>query len=206
VTEIAGRPPLEYAVAARALPGEKESGDLALVTSVRDGALVAAVDGLGHGAAAAAAATCAVDVLRAYAHEPLVRLAERCDAALRRTRGVAMSLARFSAGDDTVTWLGVGNVEGALLHRQGPGPPSRESLIPARGIAGARLPALRPATLDVRAEDVLVFATDGIEPAFVDVLRPVGTAREIAERILRAHAKETDDALVLVARYLGSGR
>jgi hypothetical protein len=117
-----------------------------------------------------------------------------------------MSLARFSAGDDTLTWLGVGNVEAALFHRDGWEAPSTDSLISARGIAGARLPALKPVTLAVRPGDVLVLATDGIAPAFVDVLRPVGGPSEIAERILRVHGKETDDALVLVARYLGSAR
>src|SRR5437870_3753009 len=49
-------PVIDWGVATLAHAGEKESGDLHLVKQVGRGVLVAAVDGLGHGAEAAAAA------------------------------------------------------------------------------------------------------------------------------------------------------
>jgi hypothetical protein len=61
-------------------------------------------------------------------------------------------------------------------------------------------------TLATRRGDVLVFATDGIETAFADALKVAGSPHDIAQHMLRHHGKITDDALVLVVRYLGGHR
>ena len=58
LSERSGRP-LEWATAGSARGGESVSGDLAVVSMLPDGALVAALDGLGHGAEAARAAATA---------------------------------------------------------------------------------------------------------------------------------------------------
>src|SRR5260370_23541123 len=87
---------IDWGVAARALPGESESGDRHLVQPIPNGVLLAAVDGLGHGAEAAAAARTAVDLLARYAHESLVSLVNRCHQGLLNTRGVVMSLAALN--------------------------------------------------------------------------------------------------------------
>jgi negative regulator of sigma-B (phosphoserine phosphatase) len=197
---------VDWAIAERPLPGEAESGDRALVVVDPDAALVAAIDGLGHGQEAARAAAPAVETLRAFAGDPLVALAERCHEALRQSRGAALSLARFCARDDTVTWVGVGNVEGRLVQSHGWGAVSVESLAPAQGIVGVHLPKLRETSLRVRAGDVVLLATDGIDSTFADSLRPTGTADELAARILAEHSKGTDDALIVVARYIGLTR
>ena len=116
--EVVSAPPptlLEWGVAARALPGERASGDLHLVETFTGGVLVAVVDALGHGEDAAVAARLAVATLAKYASEPVDALVQRCHQALRRrTRGVVMSLASFDATERTMTWLGIGNVEGFL--------------------------------------------------------------------------------------------
>src|SRR6266478_1807830 len=113
-----GSPPamLEWGVAKRALPGETVCGDLHLVQPFQDGVLVAAVDGLGHGEEAASAAQIAVETLRANACESVVSLLERCHEVLRATRGATVTLASFNVRDGTMTWVGVGSVEGVLLH------------------------------------------------------------------------------------------
>src|SRR5256885_6028210 len=84
---------IEWGVASLALPGEAESGDRHLVKPVGTGVLVAVVDGLGHGAEAAAAAQAAVAALERHATESPVPLIERCHRALQGTRGVVMSVA-----------------------------------------------------------------------------------------------------------------
>jgi hypothetical protein len=56
----------------------------------------------------------------------------------------------------------------------------------------------------LRRGDVLIFATDGIRRDFADYLTTSGSTRDIAERLLERHATATDDALVLVARYMGT--
>src|SRR2546427_4142817 len=77
---------IEWGVASLALPGEAESGDRHLVKPVGTGVLVAVVDGLGHGAEAAAAAQAAVAALERHATESPVPLIERCHRALQGTR------------------------------------------------------------------------------------------------------------------------
>jgi negative regulator of sigma-B (phosphoserine phosphatase) len=191
---------IDWSVATRPLAGETESGDDAVVALLADGALVAAVDGLGHGSAAAEATAKATELIEQHADEPLVSLVERCHQALRTTRGVAMSLARFSAGDDTMTWVGVGNVEGRLVRQHN----GHETLIARVGAAGYELQPLHARTVGVQTGDTLVFATDGIDSSFADSLGAIDTAEQTAREILRRHAKPSDDALVVVARYLGA--
>jgi phosphoserine phosphatase RsbX len=194
---------LDWSVAAKPFPGETDSGDEAVVAFLPGGALVAAVDGLGHGTAAARAAARAVELLREHADAPLISLIKRCHEALRTTRGVAMSVARFCVRDDTMTWAGVGNVEGTLIRGRN-SHLSTETLIVFGGAAGVHLQRLRTATLRVQPGDALVFATDGVDPRFADSLRLDVDAEEMATNILQAHAKANDDALVIVARYLGA--
>jgi negative regulator of sigma-B (phosphoserine phosphatase) len=201
--ENSGGAILDWSVATQPLAGETESGDDAVIALLDDGALVAAVDGLGHGSAAARAATVATELLREHAEEPLASLLARCHEALRPTRGAAMSAARFCVADDTMTWLGVGNVEGRLL-RTGTERPSSETLVPVAGAAGVTVRQVRATTVGVDPGDALVLATDGIDPAFADSLRVAASAKEMARAILEGHAKENDDALVVVARYLGA--
>ena len=106
---------LEWGVAAVAIPGEKESGDLHFVEPFLNGALLAVVDGLGHGCEAAVAARNAVETLRAHPQESVITLLNRCHENLRATRGVVLGMAAFNAVEDTMTWLGVGNVEGMFF-------------------------------------------------------------------------------------------
>jgi hypothetical protein len=202
--EVPKLPPLiEWGVAARPLEGEAESGDLHVVQPFPKGVLVAAVDGLGHGPEAAAAARSAVVTLADYAHEPVISLVKRCHERLIRTRGVVMSLASFNALDNTVTWLGVGNIEGLLLRADVAANPPRENVLLRGGVVGYQLPALHASILFVTRGDVLIFATDGIQSGFVEDVTLSDPPQRIAEDILARRARGTDDALVLVARYLG---
>jgi serine/threonine protein phosphatase PrpC len=194
---------LDWNVATRTMPGEPESGDIAVVWTFPDGALAAAVDGLGHGPEAARAARAAEEILRSSPGEPADRLVERCHQGLRRSRGVVMSVASFDATEDTMTWLGVGNVEGRLVRGSDEGEVHHESMVLHAGIVGYRLPALRSATLPVRHGDVLILTTDGIRGDFADPDDLSLPPQEIAQRILQEESKGTDDALVMVVRYLG---
>ena len=194
---------IECGVAARALPGQTSSGDLELVKSFPNGVLVAALDGVGHGEEAASAATVARSILEAHAGEPVIALIGRCHEGLRATRGVAMSVASFNVSQGLITWLGVGNVQGVLLRRGLSRSVTEESLLLRAGVVGVQLPSLRVSVLPVSTGDTLVFATDGISSDFDRKLARNHPPRKAAANILARHAKTTDDALVLVARYLG---
>jgi negative regulator of sigma-B (phosphoserine phosphatase) len=196
---------LEVGVAERALPGEPRSGDRAVLAAYDGGALVAAIDGLGHGEGAAEAADVAAEVMTAHPDDEPTRLIEDCHHALSRTRGAVMTLAWFDLRDERLSWTGVGNVEGRLVHAaSGPGAPT-EGALTKGGVVGYNLPSIRVTSAALLADDVIVLATDGIDSGFAGAIMAGGSAQEIADRILAEHGKRGDDALVVVVRYLPGG-
>ena len=197
-------PPIECAVAELARPGQSESGDRHLVLSTADGGLVAVVDGLGHGAEAASAAKMAVMALERGADRPLVQIVRDCHQSLIGTRGAVLSAAAFSVIDDSMTWLGVGNVEGRLLRAPASGGAPPEALLVRGGVVGAQLPPLVPRIVRLRRGDMLIIATDGIRSEFLDAPLPYQEPQALADHVLARWSTQTDDALVLVVRYLGA--
>ena len=202
---------LEWGVATRSLAGHAESGDQYLVKPFANGVLVAVVDGLGHGDRAAEVSKTAVNTIKGYAHEPVVSLMNRCHESLRGSRGAVLSLASFSR-KGTVTWLGVGNVDGMIL--PAPGRHTKHKTLLLRGgVVGYRLPTLRDQVIKLTSGDILIFITDGIRSGFVknEVQDPLSKkkldktlpAQQLANAILAEYGRETDDAMVLVARYTG---
>ncbi len=193
---------VDWGVASVPKPGETQSGDGFLVQPAGSGVLAAVVDGLGHGGEAATAAAQALAVLERHPRAPLVELVDRCHQALRGTRGAVMSLAFFDGAANSVTWLGVGNVEVILVPSPGDGgiPGRRSSLVASGGIVGSTLPSLHPQVLPLTAGALVVFASDGIRTGFADALPP-GSPQQVADRILDRYNKGTDDSLVLVLRY-----
>jgi hypothetical protein len=194
---------LEWGLASEPLAGQPESGDLGLVLPFPGGTLIGALDGLGHGDEAAAAARAAAEVLRAQPDAPVIWLVRQCHEALTETRGVVMSLASFSARYATLTWIGIGNVEGLLLRADAAATPRRETLLLRGGVVGFKLPPLGAAVLPVARGDALVLATDGIRSDFANGLSLTHPPQQVANQILARHAKKTDDALALVAVFLG---
>jgi hypothetical protein len=196
--------PIEWGVAGRALGGADVSGDLHLVAPHAAGLLVAVADGLGHGPMAALAARTAMTVLAGHAGGSVTELMTLCHEALRPTRGAVLSIASFDVTAGTVVWLGVGNVEGVMIRREGSARESRKALLLRGGVIGHRIPPLRAATLSTRIGDVLIFATDGIAAGFAAIETGDRPPQDLADEILRRCGKDTDDALVLVARYRGA--
>lgn len=194
---------IEWGVSVVPMKGQTESGDKHLIKCLPQGCLVAVIDGLGHGDEAANAAKAAVAILETFAHESLISLIRRCNEQLRSSRGVVMSLAFFDADDETMTWLGVGNVEGVLLRADPQASPTRENILLRGGVVGYQLPQLFASVVSVSKGDTLIFATDGIFNRFAEGLNKAESPQQLAEEICAQYKKESDDALVLVARYMG---
>jgi negative regulator of sigma-B (phosphoserine phosphatase) len=206
-TPLSSRSPMEWGVAQIALEGETVSGDRHMVSLYPDGLLIAVVDGLGHGKEAAAAAEAAVAILEEHVQEPAISLLKRCHEALRQTRGVAMSLASLNATYGTITWLGVGNVEGVLLRADKEAVPGQDNVMLFPGVVGHQMPSLRAVVTPVSVGDLLIFFTDGVRRDFLNEPPiPGHSPQRIADRICAKYNKGTDDALVLVARYAGGPR
>jgi len=194
---------VEYGVAKFVLPGQGESGDHHLVCCNRNGILVAAIDGIGHGEEAANASKAAAALLRNSADEPIISLVERCHEKLLATRGVVLSLAFIDPEHGMMTWLGVGNVQGVLMRADAKNGNVKESLLLRAGVVGSQLPALQATVLPIVQGDTLFFATDGVRSDFSVTLSARENPQRAADRILEQYRSGTDDALVLVSRLTG---
>lgn len=198
-----GGPGVECSVAERSMEGQAVSGDTFVCQPFETGTLVCAIDGLGHGEEAAVASRLAKAIMERHAAEPLADLVKRCDSGMKSTRGAVASLARFDMAGKMLSWLGVGNVDGVLFRHRDDGSVDKEGMASRGGVIGYRLPPLRISTFEVRAGDTLVLATDGLAGAFVDHIDYRAELGEIADGLMRDYGKTGDDALVVVARYIG---
>lgn len=198
------RPGLDWAVAGSALDGDA-SGDLHLVIPGRPQSLVCVMDGLGHGRDARLASEECAASLKAHAGAPLLDLVQRAHESLRTTRGVAMTLALVDHDAARLEWVAVGNVEGLVLRHGLPRGTMHDAVVQRGGVVGYRLPPLKRSEVALAANDVIVLATDGIKSGISDGLELSLGVQELADHIARRFTKGSDDALVLVVRYLGGG-
>ncbi len=194
---------LERGVAGLAHEGEGRSGDVAVFAPSRRGGLVAVIDGLGHGDAAADAAEAAAEVLRAQVELPPQDLFALCHEELRRTRGAVITLAWFDLEARRMEWTGVGNVEARFVRAGDSGDARHASPVVLGGVVGYNLPQVRMGAIPLEPGDAVVLATDGVEADYSRSLESGIAAQELAARVLERHGKGTDDALAAVVRYLG---
>jgi hypothetical protein len=195
---------IEWAVRGQPISGELESGDLHLVAEFAGGALLGLIDGLGHGREAAIAARAAQAVLGAHPYRSLPTLIQDCHQALRSTRGAVLSLASIDTRRDMLCWGGVGNVEAVLNRADASMAPRHERILLRSGVVGYQLPPLRAMELPIFPGDVLIFASDGLRHDFAEEPPARLNPAEHADYLIRTYGKDSDDALVLVARYRGA--
>lgn len=196
---------VEWSVRSRTLPGETICGDRALVMEVWEGVLVAVIDGIGHGEEAAKAAQVAAETIEAHATRSFSLLLQQCHINLQKTRGVVMSLA-YLDDQRTMTWMGVGNVEGRLIRGRVQYNDKTESLLLRTGIVGGdndTPPTFYPRGLALVRGDLLIMATDGIRNDFDHDIDVAAGPKRIADDIIANKSRPNDDALVFVGRYTG---
>lgn len=195
-------PFVDWAVASRAKPGEALSGDLATVHADKERCVLAVIDGLGHGPKAAAASEVMVGVVREHRHESPERLLLLAHRSLAGTRGVTATIAVIDVTLGHMTWLGVGNVNGALVRADSRARPRTHGVFLCRGVLGHQLPSLHhPEVLELRRGDCIVINTDGVQGDVATAAQAQTPVDRIAHAILDKGAMANDDALVLVARY-----
>jgi serine phosphatase RsbU (regulator of sigma subunit) len=197
---------IEYGLADLPLAGQPTGGDRHLLLPDDTGVMAAVVDGLGHGSEAAFSAETAVATLRTSGSRDLTQLVRSCHERLRYTRGAVMSVAFLDRVTTTLTWIGVGNVEGLLIRPVvGQARPHRHYIVRRSGVVGHRLPVLRPSKVPLLPGDTLVMATDGVSVEFAEEIRGGESPQRLADSLLRQYSAGGDDALVLVIRWLGNG-
>lgn len=193
------RPTIEWGAAGRPCGGEWESGDGFVVKLPSQTAVIAVVDGVGHGSEAARAARTALAVVDSFASAPPIELLYRCHEALRATRGVVMTVAWIDAYRRILQWMGIGNVATTLIH--GNGNPSREHLVTRGGLLGHQIPNVAVASTSISSGDSLVFVTDGVDWDPHTGAFPASDPERAARHLLDQHGNCSDDALALVVRF-----
>jgi phosphoserine phosphatase RsbX len=193
----------EWAVACELHPGEDSLGDAFVVHEDGDRLLVAVIDGLGHGRDANHASRAVAAAVRQVADRELVEIVAHCHDKAQRTRGAVMSLVAVTAS--SVEWVGVGNVETALIRADRDAARPVESMMLTGGVVGYQLPPLRPRTIPVATGDLLVLATDGIRADFADSVIRHDAPHLIVARLMRTLNTGDDDSLVLTLRVGGEG-
>lgn len=190
---------VDWAVKTVAKEGETQSGDTYVVKEIPDGVIVAVIDGLGHGEEAARSAVRAAEVIERNSQQSLISIIHQCHQSLANERGAVMSVVKLD-NSRTLSWIGVGNVEVKLFHRADQS--VKRPVLTAGVVGWGRLPTVYAASVPVRQGDVLILSTDGVGLGFADKVNTSAGPEQIAADIMDSFVKHTDDALILVCRYL----
>lgn len=181
--------------------GESQCGDVSLVTKHKNSILIAVIDGLGHGDSAVRASLRAKHLLETYDDRSLINMVNHCHKNLRNTRGVVMSLARIDMSDNTLTWMGVGNVEGTVLHKDQEEP---ERIVSRHGIVGYNISSLKASIIPILVGDVLILSTDGVKKGYISKVNTKQSTQQIVKYIGTNYFDVSDDSLTLVAKVTGA--
>lgn len=189
----------EVGIYGRPHPDEQVSGDGAAL--VRDGqrAVLAVIDGLGHGPSAREAAVLAAESVRTHALEGASAVARACHEAVAGTRGAVLSVCDVTAGE--VEHIGLGNISVRFVR---PRQSRRATGIGAvLGSTGA-IDRLRPERFAIERGELVVMYTDGITRA-ARIADELALLREhpiaIAQHLVHNHARAHDDALVAILSH-----
>jgi anti-sigma regulatory factor (Ser/Thr protein kinase) len=184
-----------------AKPGETACGDGWIVRADQDRYVVMLVDGLGHGADAAAAAQAATGAIAANLRRGAVDLLDTVHGALRSTRGAAAALAVVKPGAGAGEFCGVGNVT-CVARSDG----KSRNLVSHNGILGHQVRRLQDFAFPFPPRSLLIMHSDGLTARWSLDDYPGLEARHpalIAGVLYRDFRRGTDDASVIVARSAG---
>ena len=189
--------PLDAGAATRPMPGQKFNGDAFVIKAWEHNLLVGAIDGLGHGQYAHKASQNARHFIESHYQLPLKTLFQGVDRACRATRGIVMVLGLFDWRLGKVQLAGVGNIE---VRHTGP---SDVSFVSRRGFLGNGLRPVHVRGFGWSDKDVLVMYSDGLRGhwSWKEYSGLSGlSANEAAMRLLKEHARDRDDATILIVK------
>lgn len=189
---------LDIGVAERPKAGATVSGDSYLVKTNGSTELVAVIDGLGGGTAAAEAAKKAYDAIEANIDRPLAMIMQAAHNACIGTRGAVVGLLRLDPEKHEATYVGVGNIGIYVVSKHVIKPLSRN------GIVGYRMPSLMEHKATYDSGDTFILFSDGISMRFAEapLMHEALAPQPLADRILESFGKSIDDATVVVAKTL----
>jgi serine phosphatase RsbU (regulator of sigma subunit) len=193
---------LHHASHIRPCPGERVSGDTAVLAPLDEGLFAGIVDVLGHGPEAHDLALKIDAYLARYRSADVAPLLIRLHGYLKGTRGAAVGLCAFDAAAGRLEFVGAGNT---LLRRFGRGERQGDTrLVSQPGVLGQNMRTPQCQTLQLEPGDVVLLHTDGISERFSLSDCPgllEQTPEEIAARIIDRFGKGHDDAGCIAVRY-----
>ncbi|MDR5783115.1 ATP-binding protein/SpoIIE family protein phosphatase [Caballeronia sp. LZ065] len=203
----AGTPaaPLIYGVVNLPLQTETVSGDAWSCHAHEGEFTVMVADGLGHGPLANVAAIEAAKVLGTHGEQPLDRIMDLANDALRATRGAAVGIARMPASGSKagmpVTFAGIGNISASVWTEA-----SHRHLVTHSGIVGHGSRRAQIFDVPYPPHALVVLHSDGLATRW-DLARYPGIAMRhpalVAALLYRDFARGRDDITVFVARTTG---
>lgn len=198
-----GAPPVMAGVEVGAFlvnyPGDRACGDGVFARDVAGRVDLMAVDGLGHGARAEAAAEEAIAGLSGLRGDDPSGILSELSTRLAGSRGSVAALAQIEAADGRLRLAGIGNIAALLVQ---PGGQVRRLISREGRLGGAvRQPPVETATM--RPGDVLILHSDGLSTlrSHTDLPATAGmSCAMIAAHLIRDRNKGRDDCCALVAR------
>jgi negative regulator of sigma-B (phosphoserine phosphatase) len=175
-----------------AMPGEVQNGDAVLFRhNEHKQAMLAVIDGLGHGPDAAKASRAAVEQLSLLpVGGPVLEAMQAVHQALRNTRGAAATLCVINGFRLEV--CAVGNVGFMCVNLTIP-------LVLSAGVLGHQVSRFRVGVAELKAGARIALLSDGISMRFrLDELKAHAPA-DACQLIMSRHRRKEDDATVLIA-------
>lgn len=177
------------------MPGEQACGDTWRVVSANGRTVILVVDGLGHGPAAADAATIAADLFERNAGRTPVGIVEALHAGLRSTRGAAVAVAEVRVDTREVRYVGVGNIAAVIATANG-----TRNLVSHNGTAGHQARRIQEFVYPWPAGATLILHTDGLTSQWRVDAYPTLRQRDpalVASILWRDFTRGRDDACVV---------
>lgn len=188
--------PLALSGIAIPLASEKRCGDAWTFVSHPDRAMILLVDGLGHGNDAADAAGQAVFTFHQHAHRDPAEILGFIHDSLKATRGAVAAIAEIRAGENLLTYTGIGNISAVVLAGD-----SSRNLVSLNGTLGSIVPKIKTFQSEWKPDSCLVMHSDGIMTRW-DLSTYAGLLRRppatIAGIIVRDFRRLRDDCSVVV--------
>ena len=200
----APHPAIEYGGLCLAMAGEPVCGDAWRVAVHRDEITVLVADGLGHGIGARDAAVAATDTLAAHPKADPMALIGACHAALAKTRGAAVAVAKLVSSGARGTFAGVGNIVSRVEASE-----ARRHLVSYNGTVGHTLRKVQEFAFPWPPGALLILHSDGLGTHWDLAAYPGLTARHpalIAGVLYRDYDRGRDDVSVVVLRNRGMSR
>ncbi len=190
--------PLSFGAATRGHPAMTVNGDAFVIKRWGEHALVALIDGVGHGPPARQAAQTARQYIETHFDRSVEEVFRGVAASCRATRGVVMALARFDWMRARMTFAAVGNVEARVFGAADP-----VNFVVRRGILGVSVVNATVTHHRWETDWIMVLQSDGMKTHWQWEDFPelaTAPASLAAWRLVAALAKDDDDATAVVVK------